>query len=129
DPYAYVVAAFQASPSPDYVSGPELPPSPVYVPEFVQEPVYPEFMLAEDDILLAEEEPLPIAASPTTESSSYIDESDPNEDLEENLEDDPEEDPTDYPADGEDEGDDEDELSDDDEDDHIDIEVDEEEDM
>ncbi|GJR16772.1 retrovirus-related pol polyprotein from transposon TNT 1-94 [Tanacetum coccineum] len=28
DPYAYVVAAFQAPPSPDYVSGPEYPPSP-----------------------------------------------------------------------------------------------------
>nr|GFB52859.1 hypothetical protein [Tanacetum cinerariifolium] len=33
-PYAYVVAAFQAPPSPDYVSGPEYPPS----PEFVLEP-------------------------------------------------------------------------------------------
>ncbi|GJV78207.1 hypothetical protein Tco_1509791 [Tanacetum coccineum] len=36
DPYAYVVAAFQAPPSPDYVSGPEYPP----LPEFVPEPVY-----------------------------------------------------------------------------------------
>nr|GEZ35211.1 hypothetical protein [Tanacetum cinerariifolium] len=45
DPYAYVVAAFQALPSPNYVSGPEYPPS----PEFVPEPVYPEFMPAEDD--------------------------------------------------------------------------------
>ncbi|GJZ09634.1 retrovirus-related pol polyprotein from transposon TNT 1-94 [Tanacetum coccineum] len=27
DPYAYEVAAFQAPPSPDYVSGPEYPPS------------------------------------------------------------------------------------------------------
>ncbi|GJW98293.1 hypothetical protein Tco_0180101 [Tanacetum coccineum] len=33
DPYAYVVAAFQAPPSPDYVSGPEYPPSPDFVPE------------------------------------------------------------------------------------------------
>ncbi|GKG12055.1 hypothetical protein Tco_0346292, partial [Tanacetum coccineum] len=32
DPYAYVVAAFQAPPSPDYVSGPEYPPSPDFVP-------------------------------------------------------------------------------------------------
>nr|GEV75981.1 reverse transcriptase domain-containing protein [Tanacetum cinerariifolium] len=72
--YAYLVAAFQASPSPDYVSGPEHPPPPVYVPEFVPEPVYPEFMPAEDDILLAEEEPLPAAASLTTESPGYIDE-------------------------------------------------------
>ncbi|GJV36401.1 reverse transcriptase domain-containing protein, partial [Tanacetum coccineum] len=33
DPYAYVVATFQAPPSPDYVSGPEYPPSPEFVPE------------------------------------------------------------------------------------------------
>ncbi|GJS63418.1 hypothetical protein Tco_0677982 [Tanacetum coccineum] len=32
DPYAYVVAAFQAPPSPDYVPGPEYPPSPEFVP-------------------------------------------------------------------------------------------------
>ncbi|GKA87646.1 hypothetical protein Tco_0809410 [Tanacetum coccineum] len=31
DPYAYVVAAFQAPPSPDYVSGPEYPISPINV--------------------------------------------------------------------------------------------------
>nr|GEU66197.1 putative reverse transcriptase domain-containing protein [Tanacetum cinerariifolium] len=128
DPYAYVVAAFQALPSPDYVPGPEHPPSPVYVPEFVPEPVYPEFMPAEDDILPAEEEPLPVAASPTTESPGYIDESNLDEDLEDDLEDDPEEDPADYPANGGDEGDDKDESSDDDKDDDIDIERDEEED-
>nr|GEZ26064.1 hypothetical protein [Tanacetum cinerariifolium] len=119
DPYAYVVVTFQAPPSPDYVSGPEYPPLHVYVPEFVQEPVYPEFMLAEDDILLAEEEPLLIAASPTTESPGYIDEFDTNKD--------PEEDPANYPANGGDEGDDEDESFDDDEDDDIDIKGDEEE--
>ncbi|GJY95802.1 hypothetical protein Tco_0512163 [Tanacetum coccineum] len=54
DPYAYVVAAFQAPPSPDYVSGPEYPPS----PDFVPEPVYPEFMPPEDEVLPAEEQPL-----------------------------------------------------------------------
>nr|GEV45831.1 putative reverse transcriptase domain-containing protein [Tanacetum cinerariifolium] len=116
DPYAYVVAAFQAPPSLDYVPGPKYPPS----PEFVPKPVYPEFMPAEDDILPTEEQPLPAAASPTTESPGYIDESDTEED--------PKEDPADYPADGGDEGDDEDESSDDDEDDDIDIKEDEEED-
>nr|GEV94150.1 hypothetical protein [Tanacetum cinerariifolium] len=99
--------------------GPDHPPLPVYVPEFVPEPIYPEFMSAEDDILPAEEEPMPTAASPTTESLGYIDES--------NLDKDPKEDLADYPADGGDEGDDEDESSDDDEDDDIDIEGDEEE--
>nr|GEV55685.1 putative reverse transcriptase domain-containing protein [Tanacetum cinerariifolium] len=124
DPYAYVVVAFHVPPSPDYVSGPEYPPSLEFVPELV----YLEFMLAEDDILPAEEQPLPVAASPTAESPGYIDESDP--------EDDPEEDPVDYPANGGEEGDDEDESSDDeedesfddDEDEDIDIEGDEEED-
>nr|GEU67402.1 hypothetical protein [Tanacetum cinerariifolium] len=109
--------SLEAPPSPDYVPGSEHPPSPVYVPEFVPEPVYLEFMPAEDDILPAEEELLPAAASPTTKSPSYIDESDPDED--------PKEDPADYPADGGDEGDDEDESSDDDD---IDIKGDEEED-
>ncbi|GKB71646.1 hypothetical protein Tco_0933058 [Tanacetum coccineum] len=54
-------------PSPDYVPGPEHPPSPVYVP-YVPEPVYPEFMPPEDDVLLAEEQPLPAAVSPTADS-------------------------------------------------------------
>ncbi|GKG52253.1 hypothetical protein Tco_0547128, partial [Tanacetum coccineum] len=66
DPYVYVVATFQALPSPDYVSGPEYPPSPNFVPE----PVYLEFMLPEDEY-------------------------DPKEDLEEDDDEDPEEDPAD----------------------------------
>ncbi|GJR59252.1 hypothetical protein Tco_1501414 [Tanacetum coccineum] len=119
DPYAYVVAAFQAPPSPDYVSGPEYPPS----PEFVPEPVYPEFMPLEDEILPAEEQPLPAAISPTADSPGYVPESDPEEDDDEDLE----EDPADYPADGGDDGDDENESFDDDEDEDIDIEGDEEE--
>ncbi|GJT38819.1 hypothetical protein Tco_0938684 [Tanacetum coccineum] len=123
DPYAYVVAAFQAPPSPDYVSGPEYPPS----PEFVPEPVYPEFMPPEDEILPAEEQPLPAAVSPTADSPGYVPESDPEEDPEEDDDEDPEEDPADYPADGGDDGDDEDESSDDDEDEDVDIEGDEEE--
>nr|GEY89146.1 hypothetical protein [Tanacetum cinerariifolium] len=85
-------------------------------------------MPAEDDILPAEEKPLPGAASPTTESPGYIDKSDPDEDPKEDLEDDLEEDLANYPTDGGDKGDDEDESFDDDEDDDIDIEGDEEED-
>nr|GFB75492.1 hypothetical protein [Tanacetum cinerariifolium] len=71
---------------------------------------------------------LPAAASPTTESPGYIDESNPEDDPVEDLEEDFEEDPTDYPADRRDEGDDEDKSSNDDEDDDIDIMRDEEED-
>ncbi|GKF13885.1 hypothetical protein Tco_0055347, partial [Tanacetum coccineum] len=109
----FSVAIFQSPPSPDYVPGPEEPeqalPSPAYLP-YVPESVYPEYMPPEDDVLLAEEQPLPAAASPTTESPGYI----PESDLKEDDEEDPEEDPADYPADKGDDGDDE-ESSDDDE--------------
>ncbi|GKD54249.1 hypothetical protein Tco_1287636 [Tanacetum coccineum] len=123
DPYAYVVAAFQAPPFPDYVSGPKYPHS----PDFVPEPVYPEFMPPEDEVLLAEEQPLPAAVLPIADSPVYVPESDPEEDPKEDDDEDPEEDPVDYPANGGDDGDDEDESSDDDEDDDVDIEGDEKE--
>ncbi|GKF61424.1 hypothetical protein Tco_0181478 [Tanacetum coccineum] len=106
---------FQDPSSPDYVPGPkepeQAPPSPIYVP-FVPEPVYPEF-LPEDDVLPVEEQPLPVAALPTTESPGYIPESDPEEDLEK----DDEEDPADYPADRGDDRDDEEPSDNDDDDD------------
>ncbi|GJT53021.1 hypothetical protein Tco_0988075 [Tanacetum coccineum] len=119
DPYAYVVATFQSPPSPGYVSGPEYSPS----PEFVIEPVYPEFMPPEDEILPAEEQPLPAAVSPTVDSPGYVPELDPEEDPGEDEDEDPEEDP----ADGGDDGDDEDDSSDDDEDGDVDIKGGEEE--
>ncbi|GJW01752.1 putative reverse transcriptase domain-containing protein [Tanacetum coccineum] len=93
DPYAYVVAAFQAPPSPDYVPGPEYPP----LQEFVPEPVYPEFMPPEDDVLPTKEQPLPATISPTTDSPGYVLESNPEEDPEEDDED-HEEDPANYPT-------------------------------
>ncbi|GKC62792.1 hypothetical protein Tco_1095390 [Tanacetum coccineum] len=126
DPYTYVVAAFQAPPSPDYVPGPEkpeqAPPSPVYVP-YVPEPTYSEFMPPEDEVLPVEEQPLPTSLSPTADSLGYVLESDPEEDDDE----DPKEDPADYPTEGGDDGDDEDESYDDDEYDDVDIEGDKEE--
>nr|GFD34667.1 hypothetical protein [Tanacetum cinerariifolium] len=115
DPYAYVIAAFQALPPPDYVPGPEepeqAPPSLVYIP-YVSEPVYPEYILLDDDFFPAEEQPA--AASPTAESPGYIPESDPDEDLEKDDDEDPEEDPADYPADHDDEEEEEDDPSGDD---------------
>ncbi|GJS07231.1 hypothetical protein Tco_0364027 [Tanacetum coccineum] len=98
DPYAYVVAAFQAPPSLDYVPGPKEPEQAPPSPEFVPKPVYPEFMPPEDEVFLAEEQPLPAV-----------------------------EDPTDYPADWGDDDDDDDESSDDDEDDDDDVEEDKDE--
>ncbi|GKD46974.1 hypothetical protein Tco_1271619, partial [Tanacetum coccineum] len=69
----------------------------------------------EDEILPAEEQPLPAVASPTTDSPRYVPESDLEEEPEEDDED-PEEDPADYPADGDDDDDDDDEDEDEDED-------------
>ncbi|GKE28083.1 hypothetical protein Tco_1443467, partial [Tanacetum coccineum] len=43
DPYAYIVAAYQAPPSPDYIPGPEEQQSPPLL-DFVPEPIYPEYM-------------------------------------------------------------------------------------
>ncbi|GJU88757.1 hypothetical protein Tco_1301180 [Tanacetum coccineum] len=120
DPYAYVVAVFQAPPSLDYGHGPEepeqAPPSLVYA-SYVPEPAYPEFMPTKDEVLPAEEQPLHDARSPTVDSPGYVPESDPEKDPEEDDDEDPEEDPDDYPTNGGDDGDDEDESSDDDEDD------------
>nr|GEY20102.1 hypothetical protein [Tanacetum cinerariifolium] len=48
----FMVTYTEAPPSHDYVPGPEHPPT----PEFVLEPVYPEFMPPEDDVLPAEED-------------------------------------------------------------------------
>ncbi|GKC27194.1 hypothetical protein Tco_1034488, partial [Tanacetum coccineum] len=108
DPYAYVVAAFQAPSSPDYVPGHEEPKQAPPQPDFILELVYLEFMPPKDEVLPAEEQPLPAAASPTA-------------DLEEGNDEDPEEDPADYPPDGGDDGDD------DEDDDDVDIKEDEEE--
>ncbi|GKG02767.1 hypothetical protein Tco_0310403, partial [Tanacetum coccineum] len=114
DPYAYVEAALQSLPSPDYVPGPEEPEQAPPPPDFVPEPVYPEFMPPEDDVLPAEEQPLPAAVSPTADSPGCITESDPEKDPEEEDDEDPEEDPADYPTDRDDDDGEEEESSGDD---------------
>nr|GFA56001.1 hypothetical protein [Tanacetum cinerariifolium] len=76
-------------------------PSPIYIP-YVPEPVYPEYIPPEDDVFPVQEQPLPVAASPTAESPGYIPESDPDEDPKEDDDEDPEEDPADYPTDHDD---------------------------
>nr|GFB76942.1 hypothetical protein [Tanacetum cinerariifolium] len=105
-----------ALPPPNYVPSPEepeqAPPSPVYIP-YVPKPEYLEYIPPEDEVSLAEEQPLPAAASPTTDSPGYIPKSDPDEDLEDDDDEDPEEDPADYLADHDD-GDEEEEPSRDD---------------
>ncbi|GKG08632.1 hypothetical protein Tco_0334464, partial [Tanacetum coccineum] len=81
--------------------------------------VYLEFMPLEDEILPADEHPLPAVVSPTADSPDYVPESDHEEDLEEDDDEDPEEDPADYPVDRRDNGDDEDESYEDDEDEEV----------
>nr|GFC69611.1 hypothetical protein [Tanacetum cinerariifolium] len=55
------------------------------------------------DVFPAEEQPLPAAASPTSESPGYIPESDSNKDPEKDDDEDPEEDLANYPTDHDDE--------------------------
>ncbi|GJW41342.1 hypothetical protein Tco_0067187 [Tanacetum coccineum] len=96
-------------------------------PMMPEDPYAYVFMPPEDEVLPAEEQPLPAALLPTADSPGYVPESDPEEDPEEDDDEDPKEDHADYPADRGDDGDDEDESSDDDEDNDVDIEGDEEE--
>nr|GEV27902.1 putative reverse transcriptase domain-containing protein [Tanacetum cinerariifolium] len=78
-------------------------------PDFVPEPIYPEYILLEDEhILPDEEQPLPPVVSPTVESPGYVAESDPEEDPEEYEDDETEDGSIDYPIDGRDDGDDDD---------------------
>ncbi|GKB82552.1 hypothetical protein Tco_0949447, partial [Tanacetum coccineum] len=108
-----------APPSPDYIPGLEDPQTlsvpqdederePMFVqahdPDYVSEPIYPEYIPLEDEHEFpAEEQPLPPAESP-----GYVTESDPEEDLEEYEDDETEDGPVDYPMDGGDDGDDDD---------------------
>ncbi|GJR43866.1 hypothetical protein Tco_1311969 [Tanacetum coccineum] len=125
DPYAYVVTAFHAPPLPDYVPSPEEPQAPP-LPDFVSKPVYPEFMPPEDEVFLAEEQPLLTAVSPTDQSPGYVPKSDPKEDPKDDDED-PKEDPADYPTDRDDDDDDEEEEEEPSEDDDDEDEEDEDE--
>ncbi|GJT08101.1 hypothetical protein Tco_0842563 [Tanacetum coccineum] len=137
-----------APPSPDFILGPENPQTPpvpqdederepmfiqAHDPDYVPEPIYPEYIPLEDDHEFpAEEQPLPPIDSPTTESPGYVTESDPEEDPEEYEDDETEDGPVDYPMDGGDDGDDDDDDSsrdnanDEDEDDEDDEEEEEE---
>nr|GFC06170.1 hypothetical protein [Tanacetum cinerariifolium] len=91
DPYVQLV--MEAPPSPDYIPGPEAPPSQDYIPG----PKYPKYLPPADDMLPAEEQPLPAAVSPTAESPGYItdggdnDANDDGDDLSEDDDDDEDE--------------------------------------
>nr|GEW20872.1 hypothetical protein [Tanacetum cinerariifolium] len=113
-----------ALPLADYILGleePRTPPTPQgedehefmfiqpHDPDFVPEPIYPEYIPLEDEhVLSAEEQPLPPVVSPIAESPGNVAELDPEEDPEEYEEDETEDGPVDYPMDGGDDGDDDD---------------------
>ncbi|GJV01063.1 hypothetical protein Tco_1334632 [Tanacetum coccineum] len=78
-----------------------LPMQPAHNPDYVPEPIYPEYIQLEDEHELpAEDQPLPHVDSPTAESPGYVTESDPEEDPEEYEDDETEDGPVDYPMDG-----------------------------
>ncbi|GKF84114.1 hypothetical protein Tco_0249012, partial [Tanacetum coccineum] len=123
-----------APPSPDYILGPEdlqIPPvpqdederEPMFVqahdPDYLPEPIYPEYIPLEfEHEFPAEEQPLPTIDSPTAESPTvdsptaesprHVTESDPEVDPEEYEDDETEDGPVDYPMDGGDDVDDDD---------------------
>ncbi|GKE96343.1 hypothetical protein Tco_1581198, partial [Tanacetum coccineum] len=113
-----------APPSPDYIPGPEEPQTPLipqdederepmfiqpHDPDYVPEPMYPEYIPLEDEhVFSAEEQPLPPVVSPTAELLGYVVESDLEEDPEEYEDDETEDSPVDYPIDGGEDGDDDD---------------------
>nr|GEY18369.1 hypothetical protein [Tanacetum cinerariifolium] len=89
-----------------------LPMMPPHDPNFVPDPIYPEYIPLEDEhILPNEEQPLPPIVSPTAESPGYVAESDPEEDPEEYEEDETEDGPVGYLMDEGDDGDDDDDNS------------------
>ncbi|GKF83468.1 hypothetical protein Tco_0245124, partial [Tanacetum coccineum] len=78
-------------------------------PNYVPEPIYPEYTPLEDEHeFLAEEQPILPVDSPIAESLEHVTESHPEEDPEEYEDDETEDGPVDYPMDGGDDGDDDD---------------------
>ncbi|GKF08347.1 hypothetical protein Tco_0042571 [Tanacetum coccineum] len=113
-----------APPSSDYIPDseePQTPPvpqdederEPMFIqphdPDYVLEPIYPEYIPLEDEhVFLIDEQPLPHVDSPTAESPGYVAKSDPEEDQEEYEDYETEDGPVDYPMDGGDDKDDDD---------------------
>ncbi|GKD70221.1 hypothetical protein Tco_1324311, partial [Tanacetum coccineum] len=105
-------------------------------PDYVPEPIYPEYIPLEDEHeFLVEEQPLPPVDLPITESPGYVAESDPEEDPGEYKDDETKDGPIDYPMDGGEDGDDDDggshrdDADDEDEDEEDEDEEDEEEEV
>ncbi|GJX67498.1 hypothetical protein Tco_0303225, partial [Tanacetum coccineum] len=103
-------------------------------PDYVLEPIYPEYIPFEDEHeFSAEEQPLPPVDSPTAESPGYVTKSDLEDNPEEYEDDETKDGSVNYPMDGGDDGDDDDgdssrdDVDDEEEDDEDEDEEDEEE--
>ncbi|GJT33661.1 hypothetical protein Tco_0924080 [Tanacetum coccineum] len=113
-----------APPSPNYIPGPEDPQTPpvpqdederepmfvqAHDPDYVPEPIYPEFIpLKDEHELPTKEQPLPPIDAPTAKSPGYVAESDPEEDPKKYEDDETDDGSVDYPIVGGDDGDDDD---------------------
>ncbi|GKD05907.1 hypothetical protein Tco_1180881, partial [Tanacetum coccineum] len=76
-------------------------------PDYVPEPIYPEYIPLEDEHEFSvEEQPLPPVVLPTAESPGYVTESDPEEDPKEYGDDETKDGLVDHPMDGGEDGDD-----------------------
>ncbi|GKE71785.1 hypothetical protein Tco_1529857, partial [Tanacetum coccineum] len=116
-----------APPLPDHIPDseePQTPPVPqdederepmfiqLHDPDYVPDPIYPEYIPLEDEHEFpVEEQPLPPVDSPTAESPGYVVKSDPEEDPEEYEDDETEDGPVTYPINEGDDGDDDDDDS------------------
>ncbi|GKF68079.1 hypothetical protein Tco_0197758, partial [Tanacetum coccineum] len=85
DPYAYIMAAYQVPPSPDYIPGPEVPLSPNYIPgpEEPQSPLLLDFEEPEEDDDDPEED---LADYPADREDDVDDDDDEDEDEDEEEE-------------------------------------------
>ncbi|GKD87045.1 hypothetical protein Tco_1358199, partial [Tanacetum coccineum] len=87
-----------------------LPIKPPHDPDYVLEPMYPDYIPLEDEhVFLIEEQPLPPIDLPTAESPGYVAELDPKEDPEEYEDDKTEDGLIDYPMDDTDDKDEDEE--------------------
>ncbi|GJX08814.1 hypothetical protein Tco_0196746 [Tanacetum coccineum] len=80
DSYAYIMAAYQVPPSPDYILGPEETQSPPPL-DFVPNPMYLVYMPQEDEILL--EEPKEDDEHPEEDPADYLADRDDDDEEEE----------------------------------------------
>nr|GEY98926.1 zinc finger, CCHC-type, retrotransposon Gag domain protein [Tanacetum cinerariifolium] len=89
DPYVQLFMG--APPSPDYIPGPEAPPLPNYIPrpeappspDYIPRSEYPEYLPPADDMLPAEEQPMP--ATDDADNEDEEESSDSEEEEEEHL--------------------------------------------